>query len=217
MKPLKMEYIFTLNGEEITITTEHWTMSLRGFFISWKCQELYKIYDKNNYHIKVKVCCWDDDYVDENFSNEIKYYKLISSINNNLCPKLINYGYENIKTKMKIYFENDVQEDDDLFCVSYIITKKFGVSLLDKFFQDIEKHKYKGPEFSMENLLWINGFNEYFCNDRIPEKIRMNVLNILYILIDNNIYHRDVHSGNFLIEDSQIKIIDFEHCCSKEE
>jgi serine/threonine protein kinase len=163
-------------------------------------------YPKDTYCIVIKKC----DYISEYKKEHKKLTELYNSINNlSISPELIEivkltdtieYGwYENGE---KLSFNFNI-----LYC---IVTKKYGVSLLEKYLNN-DIIQFGGPGFTS------NTFNEYFDEffpDTIPSIIRSQIYPLVLKFKDAGWLHDDIHAGNFVVENDIVKIIDFD-CVSR--
>lgn len=130
---------------------------------------------------------------------EINNYLKIKDLD--VAPRLLQYGY--------LIIPNIV---DRFSCkIIYMMTKKWGESLFDKYAKDLEANKnYLGPGIYSEVLLFSpKTFAEHFPSF-LPIEIRNQVYDIVWLLYQNNIKLFDLHLGNFVEKDGLVKVIDME-------
>lgn len=154
--------------------------------------DLTSHYDQKQFYVKKKV------HPDISYRREVKIYKLVEGLN--IALKLIEHGV--------IHHEEGHRD----WYATYIVTERYGVSLLNKYFDKHERGLFDGPGTGSSNALNNPDlFEEMFPSTRLSDDIRKQIQAILRKLEAIGLVHEDIHAGNFLIDDSGIvKIIDFE-------
>lgn len=156
--------------------------------------DLFKKYPLNiNYNLKISNLFYSlmstDDYI-------IKY-SLYNLNQDQLMPMLMNF--RNIQKSI----------DDVDFPIGYYKED-------DSIRGQIIKYYNNSP--SLSNLIKekdINIFGKYYYHDDDSihnlYMIMLDILDLLEELFNNGVYYTDIHTGNFVIHNNQIKLIDFDY------
>ena len=151
-----------------------------------------------------------------NRPNEVDWYEELEELK--VTPKLFDYGHlsdEKYKNHAK---EINIEK------VFFISTEKWGISVFDKYIDRVEglnksdKDAYLGPGlFTSIYIRSPSMFDRSFPSAYIPEKIKKQIWNILMKLYDYGVEHFDIHTGNFVVKNGIVKIIDLDDCQRVEE
>lgn len=168
----------------------------------------YYVTHSLNNNIYIKLFCIYEKWSLTGLSNILNIYKDIEDLD--ITPALIEVK-ELIKCKIGEFYDNtkiyDDEDDDKIGTVYMIVMENYGVSLADKY-----SIIQKGPGCDISTFAEYYDF--YFPPDKIPESIRIQIKPLLRKLLKAGWKHEDIHSGNFLVYNDVVKIIDFE-CASR--
>ena len=140
------------------------------------------------------------------YHNEIKAYSKLTDVD--VCPKLLDHG---VLFECQVSYQllgSNLEKDKGEFTLYsyYIEVEHHGVDLVEKFGKASTSSMY------------------YMCIDKpvnkqelalcfpYPQHIQTQIIDLVDKMYKAGVYHKDLHSGNVLIKDEVIKIIDFEFC-----
>ena len=128
---------------------------------------------------------------------------------------IIYQDYNNPYIAYRIYKEfadYGFNGNKDDYLIQELQSRKDGIKLTDLPFGVVT---LEGRIIGQQIPYYPNHLSlyEYFKNNQIndPYEIYLSMLDILKELFDNNIIYFDNHAKNFLINDNQLKLIDFDY------
>lgn len=143
----------------------------------------------------------------DSYGNEVRNYRELQRYG--ITPVLVECRESVITAELTNRKNRPIEEYD----VSIIILTKIGMSLHERFVPVPENYggEYLGPGPSSQQLIdedetFDSTFPEVIFSDNIRGKIR----ELLMELTQLGWCHDDVHSGNILIEDDKLYLIDLE-------
>ncbi|SPN79803.1 Divergent Serine/Threonine protein kinase [Cedratvirus Zaza IHUMI] len=136
------------------------------------------------------------------YLNEVKAYSKLANLD--VCPRLLDHG---------VVFKYTVKS---LTCSKqftvygyYVETELFGESLWKRLGGEPCSGSVLSIRMGKENYIDEEEFNTCFP---YPDYIKRQVRELIEKMHKAGVYHKDLHSGNVLLKDDVVKIIDFEFC-----
>nr|WQM86799.1 serine/threonine protein kinase [Marseillevirus cajuinensis] len=131
--------------------------------------------------------------------DEVEIYRHLDGTE--LTPKLLRFG-----TYFSFRAVHDPGVSVDHSC-AFIGIERFGKSLEEIYGSSLE------TMLSSKDMLKDSTiFDRAFPPEKFPEEIRESVLELAQCLSDECVNHGDFHSGNVLMKDGTLRVIDFEVC-----
>nr|WIL04318.1 divergent serine/threonine protein kinase [Cedratvirus lena] len=140
------------------------------------------------------------------YQNEIKAYSKLTDLD--VCPKLLHHEVVfDCKVSYKL-LGSTLEEDKGEFTLYgyYLEVERYGVDLVEKFGKASSSSVYcmnKDRPFNKQELALCFPY---------PQHIQTQIIDLVEKMYKAGVYHKDLHSGNVLIKDEVVKIIDFEFC-----
>lgn len=128
----------------------------------------------------------------EKYHNEVRAYKRLQG--SALCPRLLDHGYYEFKCR---------DEEEFALYGYYIETELFGVSLHQEYPQLVS---CAPGSTSLQAMQDIDDYFDY------PEQVNQKIKLVLDRMHALGVVHHDMHGGNLLIRNGEIRVIDFELC-----
>ena len=164
------------------------------------------IYEVGNYIVRI---CTDYNNEDR-FMHEIEFYK--NNKDNKYIPKL--YTYDTSKSKIKFYYEViEKIEGNTLYEVWYKLDSNERLDIVKKIIDILKTlHSISVKEYDFNKYI-----KDEINNILIDSNLSMDIFNDLFDMCDIffkenrfGIIHNDIHFDNFIYNNGNIKLIDFE-------
>lgn len=194
-------YTLTIGDEvhQLTMSCDHLACQYSRKLLTSRAQSL--VNDPDHY-IKISFTTHET----ESAKNEISNYRELQRYG--ITPVLVECRESVITAEL---VDVDYQDIIDQFEVSILILTKIGMSLNDMFVPESLTKKYLGP--GPPSRIIVNsdsGFDNLFPEAIFHDDIRGKIRELLIKLTQLGWSHDDIHSGNILIEDDKLYLIDLE-------
>lgn len=157
------------------------------------CESCPKLlgWTKDIYHCKFGICTYDGN-PKEDYKQVLEIYDSIK--HTDISTRLIHH--EIIYNIYPIF-------------VYILVTEKYGKDLRELFMDERAEHNAKSSDELLNSTIL---FNQVFPKDKIPNKILLQIKDVLQRFQDIGYIHNDIWCPNILLKDGKVKLIDFEYC-----
>lgn len=184
-------YKVLLQGEEIEFTGETKSEALckLGLYMEDLLQR--RTHRNRTSYVKRRISHELDHYL-----NEVQAYLRLTGMG--ICPALFSHD---VLFEYKIISERDSRART--FYAYYLEVEHHGVDLAEKFGASCIYYMCKDKPLNKQELALRFPY---------PQDVQTQIIDLVERMYKAGVYHKDLHSGNMLIKDGVVKIIDFEFC-----